>query len=51
MKKKLLGSEFWAKGYFVNTVGQHGKEKMIRGYVKNQGKEKEYKQLHKFKSL
>jgi REP element-mobilizing transposase RayT len=24
VKKELLGGEFWGKGYFVNTVGQHG---------------------------
>ena len=32
-------------GYYVNTVGQYGNEKTISDYVKNQGKEKEYKQL------
>ena len=24
VKRKLWGGEFWGKGYFVNTVGQHG---------------------------
>ncbi len=24
VKAKLWGGEFWGKGYFVNTVGQHG---------------------------
>ena len=24
VKGKLWGGEFWGKGYFVNTVGQHG---------------------------
>ena len=43
VKKKLWGGEFWSDGYFVSTVGQHGNEKTIRGYVKNQGKEAEYK--------
>lgn len=32
-------------GYFASTVGKHGDEKMIKKYVKNQGKE--YMQLHR----
>ena len=47
VKKKLWGGEFWGKGYFVNTVGQHGSEKVIAAYVANQGGESEYKALHK----
>ena len=47
VKKKLWGGEFWGKGYFVNTVGQHGSEKVIAAYVANQGGEGSYKQLHK----
>ena len=47
VKKKLWGGEFWSKGFFINTVGQHGNEKSIANYVKNQGKEKEYQTLHK----
>ena len=46
VKKKLWGGEFWGKGYFANTVGQHGSEKVIAEYVKRQGEEREYKQLH-----
>ena len=42
----IMGGEFWGKGYFVNTVGQHGTEKRIAEYVKNQGLEKDYKKLH-----
>lgn len=45
VKKQLWGGEFWGKGYFVNTVGQHGTEKLIAKYVKEQGIEKEYKKL------
>ena len=29
VKRKLWGGEFWGKGYFVNTVGQHGSESVI----------------------
>ena len=41
VKKQLWGGEFLGKGYFVNTVGQHGTEKKISEYEKNQGVEKE----------
>lgn len=47
VKKKLWGGEFWTKGFFINTVGQYASEEVIREYVKRQGKEKEYKRLHK----
>lgn len=46
VKKQLWGGEFWSDGYFLNTVGQSGNERTVRQYVKNQGKEKEYKELH-----
>jgi len=46
VKKQLWGGEFWTDGYFVGTVGQHATEEVIKQYVKNQGQEKEYKQLH-----
>jgi REP element-mobilizing transposase RayT len=45
VKKKLWGGEFWSDGYFVATVGQHGNEATVSRYVKNQGKEAEYKQV------
>ena len=47
VKRKLWGGEFWGKGYFVNTVGQHGSEKVIAEYVKRQGEAGNYRQLHK----
>ena len=47
VKDKLWGGEFWGKGYFVNTVGQHGSEKVIAAYVANQGEQANYQQLHK----
>jgi putative transposase len=46
VKKKLWGGEFWTAGYYISTVGQHGNEQMISKYIKQQGREKEYKQLH-----
>ena len=33
-RKKLLFYKFWARGYFVTTVGRD--EEMIRAYIKNQ---------------
>lgn len=46
VKKQLWGGEFWTDGYYVGTVGQHATEDVIRQYVKNQGQENEYEQLH-----
>ena len=46
VKKQLWGGEFWTDGYYVGTVGQHATEEVIKQYVKNQGQEKEYVQLH-----
>jgi REP element-mobilizing transposase RayT len=45
VKKKLWGGQFWSDGYYVNTVGMRGNEKTVSEYVKNQGKESEYKRL------
>jgi len=47
VKKQLWGGEFWGDGFFVNTVGQHGSEKTIANYVKNQGTAGDYQVLHK----
>ena len=47
VKKKLWGGEFWSDGYFVSTVSKYGNEEVISGYVRSQGTEKEYKQIHK----
>lgn len=46
VKKKLWGGEFWTDGYYVSTVGRQGSEETIRQYIKEQGKESEYQQLH-----
>ena len=46
IKEMLWGGKFWTSGYYVNTVGQYSNEEVIRAYVKNQGKEKEYKKIH-----
>lgn len=46
VKKQLWGGEFWTDGYYVSTVGQHATEDVIKQYVKNQGEEEKYVQLH-----
>lgn len=51
VKQKLWGGEFWSDGFYVSPVGQHGSEKTIQEYVRNQGIEKEYTQLLQQKQL
>ena len=36
-KRNFVGQHFWARGYFVNTVGRD--EAAIRTYIRNQEKE------------
>ena len=45
IKQKLWGGNFWTSGYYANTVGHYASEEVIRKYVENQGKEKEYKKV------
>ena len=33
-KRNFVGQHFWARGYFVSTVGRN--EEVIREYIKNQ---------------
>lgn len=47
LKKDLWGSHLWTSGYYVSTVSKHGNEQVIAQYVKKQGRQKEYTQLHK----
>ena len=46
VKKMLWGGSFWSGGYYVSSVGKNVNEEVIREYVKNQGVEKEYRQLY-----
>ena len=46
IKEKLWGGKFWSSGYYVNTVSRHGNEEVIARYVREQGKEKEYKKVY-----
>lgn len=36
-KRNFVGQHFWARGYFVSTVGRD--EALIREYIKNQEQE------------
>jgi len=46
VKKILWGGSLWSSGYYANTVGQFSNSEVIKQYIKNQGKESEYKKLH-----
>jgi len=47
LKIKMWGSSFWSAGYYISTVGKNGNEKVIANYVKSQGKQNKYQQLHR----
>lgn len=36
-RRKFVGQDLWARGYFVSTVGRD--ESIIREYIQNQDKE------------
>ncbi len=38
-KRNFVGQHFWARGYFVSTVGRD--EEVIRRYIRDQEKEDE----------
>ena len=46
VKQQLWGGQLWSDGYYASTVGQHGNEQTIQHYVKNQGQDQHYRQLH-----
>ena len=46
VKKQLWGGEFWTKGYCINTVGRLKSEQAVAQYIREQGREKEYVQIH-----
>jgi REP element-mobilizing transposase RayT len=52
VKKDLWGGEFWTRGYYVGTVGEHGDEEVISRYVKNQGRNTDgYKKIYENRQL
>ena len=46
VKAMLWGGNIWTSGYYINTVGKYGREEVIRKYVENQGREKEYQKIY-----
>ena len=46
VKQKLWGGKFWTDGYYVNTVSRYGNEETVQRYVREQGTQEEYHQLH-----
>jgi putative transposase len=44
-KRNFVGQHFWARGYFVSTVGRD--EAMIRAYIQNQ--EQEHQRIEQLK--
>ncbi|MFH0341471.1 MAG: transposase, partial [Chromatiales bacterium] len=43
-QRNFTGENFWARGYFVSTVGLE--ENMVRAYIRNQEEEDErYEQM------
>jgi REP element-mobilizing transposase RayT len=47
LKKQLWGGNFWTSGFYANTVGASGNEEAIKAYVRNQGREGEYQEIHR----
>ena len=45
IRKELWGGEFWGDGYYLGTVGHEVTESIVKGYIKNQGKETNHKKF------
>ena len=45
-RRNYAGEEYWARGYFVSTVGLD--EDMVRDYIRNQEKQDEHRDQLKF---
>ena len=48
IKQQLWGGEFWSDGYYIGTVSGRGDKGVIENYIRNQGREKDIKQLKLF---
>jgi REP element-mobilizing transposase RayT len=52
VKKSLWGGEFWTRGYYTGTVGEHGDEETIVRHVRNQDRKPEvYEKIYEDKQL
>ena len=48
IKRQLWGGEFWSDGHYIGTISPRGDKGVIENYIRNQGREKEVKQLRLF---
>ena len=46
VKTMLWGGHLWSSGYYINTVGQHGTEEVIKKYIEDQGRVNEYEKVY-----
>ena len=46
IKSLLWGGNFWTSGFYANTVGLYAGKEVIQKYVRDQGKDEEYKKIH-----
>ena len=46
VKTMLWGGHIWSSGYYINTVGQHGTEEVIKKYIEDQGRVNEYEKVY-----
>ena len=46
IKQILWGGNIWTSGFYANTVGQYGNKEVIKKYIENQGKEKQYTKIY-----
>ena len=46
VKTILWGGHLWSSGYYINTVGQHGTEEVIKKYIEDQGRGNEYEKVY-----
>ncbi len=46
VKSMLWGGHIWSSGYYINTVGQHGTEEVIKKYIEDQGRVNEYEKVY-----
>ena len=44
----FCGGEFWTDGYYISTISEKGNKTVIINYIKNQGREKDIRQLKLF---
>jgi REP element-mobilizing transposase RayT len=52
VRKALWGGEFWTRGYYLGTVGEHGDEETITRYVRNQSRgPEEYEKIYENSQL